>query len=96
MPKAWRTGRRPSPSTFDRDLMARLTESVVEEAALGWIAALGYAIAHGPEIAPGELGAERGDYGLLLEDRLRQALARLNPKLPAEALDDAFRKIRSV
>ncbi len=29
----------------------------------------------------------------MLEDRLRQALARLNPKLPAEALEDAFRKI---
>ena len=72
-------------------------ESVVEEAALAWFKALGYSIAHGPEIAPGELGAERGDYGqVLLEDRLRQALARLNPKLPAEALDDAFRKIRNI
>ncbi len=73
------------------------TESVVEEAALAWLGALGYSIAHGPDIAPGELAAERKDYGqVLLEDRLRQALARLNPKLPAEALDDAFRKIKAV
>jgi len=70
------------------------TESVVEEAALEWLAALQYGVLHGPDIAPGELLAERKDYGqVILEDRLRQALARLNPKLPAEALEDAFRKI---
>ena len=74
--------------------MGGFTESVVEEAALEWLGALQYAVVHGPDIAPGELLAERRDYGqVILEDRLRQALARLNPKLPAEALDDAFRKI---
>ncbi len=31
------------------------TESVVEEAALAWLEALGYAVLHGPEIAPGEI-----------------------------------------
>ena len=30
---------------------------------------------------------------VVLEDRLRQSLARLNPSLPAEALDDAFRRL---
>jgi type I restriction enzyme R subunit len=30
---------------------------------------------------------------VILETRLRDALARLNPELPAEALDDAFRKL---
>ena len=74
--------------------MANFTESVVEDAALAWLESLGYAIKHGPEIAPGELFAERKDYGqVVLSDRLRQALVRLNPALPAEALDDAFRKI---
>ncbi len=67
---------------------------MVEEAALAWLGALRYSIAHGPHIAPGELTAERKDYGqVVLEDRLRQGLARLNPKLPAEALEDALRKI---
>src|SRR5258708_15111723 len=74
--------------------MGGFTESVVEEAALAWLEALQYSFAHGPDIAPGELAAERRDYGqVILEDRLRQALARLNPKLPAEALEDACRKI---
>ena len=70
------------------------TESVVEDAALAWLESLGYAVKHGPEIAPGELFAERGDYGqVILATRLREALVRLNPTLPAEAIDDACRKI---
>jgi type I site-specific restriction-modification system R (restriction) subunit len=74
--------------------MMNFTESVVEDAALAWLESLGYAIKHGPELAPGELIAERGDYGqVLLATRLREALARLNPGFPAEAIDDAFRKI---
>ncbi len=32
---------------------ARFSESVVEEAALGWLEALGYSVAHGPDISPG-------------------------------------------
>lgn len=52
--------------------MGRFTESAVEEAALEWLAALQYAVVHGPDIAPGELLAERSDYGrVILEDRLR-------------------------
>ena len=51
-------------------------------------------MAHGPDVAPEAAGAERADYGrVVLEQRLRDALARLNPDLPAEALDDAFRKL---
>ena len=56
-------------------MTARFTESVVEDAALAWLESLGYAILHGPEIAPGEPFAERDDYGeVVLESRLRQAL----------------------
>jgi type I restriction enzyme R subunit len=74
--------------------MGRFTESEVEEVALDLFATLGYPIAHGPEIAPGEAGAERETYSqVVLEGRLRQALARLNPDLPQEALEDAFRRI---
>jgi type I restriction enzyme R subunit len=73
--------------------VTRFAESTVEDAALAWLESLGYTIKHGLEIAPGELGAERTDYGqVVLERRLRDALVRLNPELPPEALDDAFRK----
>src|SRR5881409_826853 len=73
---------------------AALTESVVEDATLAWLGSLGWRVLYGPEIAPGELAAERADYGqVVLERRLRDALARLNPALPPEAIDDAFRKL---
>ncbi len=77
-----------------RDLT--FTESTVEDAALAWLEALGYEVKHGPEIAAGEPGAERSDPNyrdVVLEGRLRQALSRLNPTLPPEALDDAFKKL---
>ena len=70
------------------------TESVVEDAALGWLKSLGWSVAHGPEIAPDTSSAERTSYGqVVLEQRLRDSLARLNSDLPAEALYDAFRKL---
>jgi len=73
------------------------TESVVEEAALEWFAGLGYAVRGGPEIAPGEAGAERDDFGqVALHGRLQDALARLNPHLPAEGIGDAFRRLTLV
>ena len=74
--------------------MESFTESTVEQAALAWLESVGWSVRHGPEIAPGELTAERSDYGqVVLEQRLRDALAQLNRSLPAEALDDAFRKL---
>ena len=71
-----------------------VTESVIEQAALAWLESLGWRIVHGPDIAPDTLNAERTDYGqVVLEHRLRDSLARVNPDLPAEALEDAFRKL---
>jgi type I restriction enzyme, R subunit len=66
------------------------TESIVKEAVFGWT------VKHSLEIAPGELAVEWQDYEQVeLEQRLRHALALLNPQLPLEALDDAFRKLSS-
>jgi len=74
--------------------MTGVTESTVEQAALAWLRSAGWSVKSGAEIAPGELFAERSDYSqVVLEQRLRDALAALNPALPVEALDDAFRKL---
>ena len=74
--------------------MTRFTESVVEDAALAWLQAIGWQVALGPDIAPDMPAAERTGFGeVVLMRRLRDALVRLNPKLPAEALEDAFRKL---
>ncbi len=51
-------------------------------------------MAHGPDIAPQTEGAERAEYTeVVLEQRLRDALDRLNAELPRAALEDAFRKL---
>ena len=74
--------------------MTNFTESVVEEAALAWLEGAGWQIRNGAEIAPGETAAERDDCGqVILAQRLRDALARLNPTMPVEAIADAFRKL---
>ncbi|MCR4418896.1 MAG: type I restriction endonuclease subunit R [Clostridia bacterium] len=70
------------------------SEFVVEQASLAWLENLRYAVSFGPSIAPGEPQAERDDYAqVVLEERLRRALESLNPDAPAEALDEAFRKL---
>ena len=71
-----------------------IDEASVEGAALDWLRGLEWSVAHGPRIAPDQAGAERENYGeVVLPSRLRDALARLNPNLPASALDDAYRKL---
>jgi type I restriction enzyme R subunit len=70
------------------------TESDVEAATLDWFQQLDYACAFGPDIAPDGPNAERPSFAdTLLISRLRQALGRINPRIPSHALDDAVRKI---
>jgi len=67
-------------------LAMTLNEAIVEEAALGWFQALGYAALPGPQLAPGEPAAERDSFAdVVLVGRLRQAIGRLNPTIPNEA-----------
>ena len=74
--------------------MTTLPEADVESAALEWLAAIGWQVAHGPEIAPDATGAEQDDYGqVALERWLRDALARLNPSLPVSALEGSLRRL---
>src|SRR6266508_533427 len=69
-----------------------MTESVVEEAVLDWLADLGYEIVNGTDIAPGERAAERDDYReVLLFGRLDAALRRINPDVPESAIEEAIR-----
>ena len=74
-----------------------LNESVVEDAALAWFEELGYAVAHGPHIAPGEPAAERTSFAdVVLVERLRSAIQRLNPAIPDDAREEALRKVLRV
>src|SRR5438309_8355089 len=74
--------------------MWQFNESAVEEAALSWFKGLNYAVAHAPHLAPGEIAAERKSFGdVVLVARLREAIARLNPAIPADAREEALRKV---
>jgi type I restriction enzyme, R subunit len=74
-----------------------LNESIVEDAALEWFGELGYAVGHGPHLAPGEPGAERQSFGeVVLVGRLREAIRWLNPAIPEEAREEALRKVLRV
>jgi type I restriction enzyme R subunit len=65
----------------------RVTESVAEEAALGWFEELGYTL-------PSDPGSLRGNLGeVVLQERLREAVDRLNPDLPPSAREEAVRKL---
>ncbi len=74
-----------------------LNESIVEDAALQWFGELGYTLAHGPDLAPGEPAAERDGFSdVVLVERLRNAIRRLNPAIPEDAREDALRKVLRV
>ena len=69
-------------------------ESNIEEASLNWLAGLGYTVLHGPDITPDTPHAERSSYKeVILQGRLRDAVDRLNPEIPADAQEEAIRKV---
>jgi type I restriction enzyme R subunit len=71
-----------------------LDENELEQTVLYWLSGLGCTVLSGPDIAPGELLAERAEFDeVVLKTRLRDALARLNPALDATTIDEAIRKL---
>lgn len=73
-----------------------ITESIIEDAAIEWLQDVGYGYLHGSVIAPDGVGPERASYGdVILQGRLREALARLNPELDHDILDEVARRVMS-
>jgi type I restriction enzyme R subunit len=71
-----------------------LDESVVEDAALEWLAQLGYTRVFGPDIGPGGINQERESWGqVFLYGRLRDAMLRINSDLTAELIDAAINRL---
>ncbi len=70
----------------------QVAESDLEDWVLEMLEGQGWVTAHGTDLAPGTLLAERSDYReVVLADRLRNAVADLNPDLSAEAVDEVVR-----
>jgi type I restriction enzyme R subunit len=60
---------------------------LVEQPALNWLRQAGWTHVHGPELAPDAPSGERKIWSdVVLIERLRQAVARINPKLPPDAV----------
>ena len=73
------------------------TESIVELAALEWFGELGYTIGHGPDLEPGGLIEARATLQeVILRPRLLDALRRINPGVPEDAIEEAVRRIERV
>ncbi len=72
-----------------------LTEAEVEAAAIEYLTDLDYDYVFGPVLAPDGASPERASYGdVVLVDRLRRALGKVNPQLDAETLDGVARRIQ--
>jgi type I restriction enzyme R subunit len=77
--------------------MKRITENSIEEFAIELLEKLGYESVYGPDIAPDGETPERESYEqVLLIDRLRKALKRINRNMPADVLEDAIKEIRRI
>ena len=69
-------------------------ESHLEEATLEWFEELNYEIIFGPDIGPEGEYPEREDYGdVVLVERLKEALTRINPKFLDDVVENALRQI---
>jgi len=79
--------------------MSKLTEqTITEQSVIDWFKDLGYEHKFGPEIAFNGILPERKDpyfRDVVLEERLKRALMRINQGLPEEAIDEAINKLLS-
>jgi len=78
-----------------------LNESIVEDAALEWFGELGYAVGHGPHLAPGEPAAEsacaspadrRNSFSEVVQSRCLRTLTQPLPR-GDEAEREAIRRL---
>lgn len=74
--------------------MSKFTENHVEEAALEWLGEMGWSVAYGVDASPDGPQPIRAAYhDVVLIDRLRDAVARLNPAIPQDAREEAIRRL---
>ncbi len=75
--------------------MNKITESEIESYAIELLEAHGYYCAYGPDIAPDSDRPERASFeDVILPERLKTAVSRINPAIPADARDEAIKQLR--
>jgi type I restriction enzyme R subunit len=71
-----------------------VTEDQLEQETLNWLTDVGYNSAYGPDLAVDGHAPERSNYTqVVLVDRLRNAINRLNPLVPLVAREDAVQQV---
>lgn len=74
-----------------------MTEDQLEQETLAWLQEVGYSCFAGPDIAPDSAYPQRTNYRqVILSLRLRDAIARLNPGVPAAAREDALKQVEEL
>ncbi len=74
-----------------------MTEDQLEQETLTWLSDIGYTHIYGPDIAYDGSAPERMNYQeVILANRLRTAIARLNPTIPLAAREDALQQVRDL
>ncbi len=77
--------------------MTNITENSIELLAIERLEKLGYEYIYAPNIAPDSDTPERDSYEqLLLLNRLKKAVARINPSIPAEVQQEAIKEIQRI
>lgn len=75
-------------------MATRIAESDIESHAIELLEKQGYEYVYGPSIAPDSATPERASFeDVLLRDRLKNAVQRINPTIPADACEDAIKQI---
>lgn len=77
--------------------MTRITENEIEQLAIDLFQSQGYDYIYAPDIAPDAENAERNSFEeVLLLQRLRKAVQRINPGIPTEAQNEAIKEIQRI
>lgn len=77
--------------------MTRLTENKIEEFGIKLLERLGYDYIHGPDIAHDGENPERSSYEeILLINRLRKAIIRINPGIPVDTQEEAVKELQRI
>jgi type I restriction enzyme R subunit len=75
--------------------MIKITESEIEKYSIELLEKQGYGYIYAPSIAPDSETPERQTYeDVFLIDRLRTAVGRINPSIPADIREDAIKQIQ--
>jgi type I restriction enzyme R subunit len=74
-----------------------LTEDQIEQYNLQLLQSLGYNYTNGYDIQPEGQHQERESFGeVVLKERLQQAIYKLNPDIPPDSQQEAFREILNI